>query len=108
MSVIEQAMWKPQSTAETLLEVRGLTTHLGSASTPVRAVDYVSFAIRAGETFVLLGESGCGKSMIALSIMRLLPKKLARIAAGRVLFDGTDLAALDEVLHGAAAKKNGT
>jgi peptide/nickel transport system ATP-binding protein len=95
MSVIEQAMQQPRSTPKTLLEVRGLTTHLGSASSPVRAVDDVSFSIRAGETFVLLGESGCGKSMIALSIMRLLPHG-GRLVAGDVLLQGRSLRALSE------------
>jgi len=95
MSVIEQAMQQPQSAPETLLEVRGLSTHLGNAGSPVRAVDDVSFAIRAGETFVLLGESGCGKSMIALSIMRLLPHG-GRLVAGDVLLQGRSLRALSE------------
>ena len=78
-----------------LLEVEGLTTHLGSAATPVRAVDGVGFALRRGETFVLLGESGCGKSMIALSIMRLLPHG-GRIVGGDVRLAGTSLPALSE------------
>ena len=56
-----------------LLEIENLSTHLGSDTAPVRAVDGVSLNIRRGETFVLLGESGCGKSMIALSIMRCCP-----------------------------------
>jgi peptide/nickel transport system ATP-binding protein len=73
MTLTEPAETRPDAVAETLLELRGLSTHLGSVESPVRAVDDVSFALRAGETFVLLGESGCGKSMIALSIMRLLP-----------------------------------
>jgi peptide/nickel transport system ATP-binding protein len=94
MSVIEQAM-QDRNTAEALLEVAGLTTHLGNESAPVRAVDDVSFSIRAGETFVLLGESGCGKSMIALSIMRLLPHG-GRIVAGDVRLQGRSLRSLSE------------
>jgi peptide/nickel transport system ATP-binding protein len=62
---------------------------------PVRAVDGVSFRIKRGETFVLLGESGCGKSMIALSMMRLLPYS-GRIVAGDVRLDGQSLRALSE------------
>ncbi|MCB1818279.1 MAG: ABC transporter ATP-binding protein [Chromatiaceae bacterium] len=78
-----------------LLAIEDLSTHLGSDTTPVRAVDGVSLSIRRGETFVLLGESGCGKSMIALSIMRLLPHS-GRIVAGDVLLDGQSLRALSE------------
>lgn len=80
---------------QTLLSVRGLTTHLGDAADPVRAVDDVSFDILAGETFALVGESGCGKSMTALSLLRLLPSS-GRIAGGEVLFAGRDLLRLPE------------
>ncbi len=73
-----------------LLSVDGLATHLGSALRPVRAVDGVSFTIRQGETFALLGESGCGKSMTALSLMRLLPAS-GRIVGGSVEFEDRDL-----------------
>ncbi|MDJ0738459.1 MAG: ABC transporter ATP-binding protein [Gammaproteobacteria bacterium] len=95
MSSIEAAMHKVQTPAEPLLAVDALTTHLGSQAHPVRAVDGVSFEIRRGETFVLLGESGCGKSMIALSIMRLLPHT-GRIVGGDVKLDGKSLRALSE------------
>ncbi len=63
----------PPDAAAPLLKVRDLRTALGEGPSPVRAVDGVDFEIRRGETFALLGESGCGKSMTALSIMRLLP-----------------------------------
>jgi peptide/nickel transport system ATP-binding protein len=95
MTIIERVMEGVPQTAPALLELRGLTTHLGSLETPVRAVEDVSLSIRAGETFVLLGESGCGKSMIALSIMRLLPHG-GRIVDGDVLLDGRSLRALSE------------
>lgn len=95
MSVIEEAMSKRRDTAQPLLTIDGLCTHLGSESTPVRAVDGVSLHIHRGETFVLLGESGCGKSMIALSIMRLLPHS-GRIVGGDVRIDGRSLRALSE------------
>ncbi len=95
MSVIEQAMQKPNAAADVLLDVSGLVTHLGSETSPVRAVDDVSFSIRPGETFVLLGESGCGKSMIALSIMRLLPTG-GRIVSGEVRLQGKSLRSLPE------------
>jgi oligopeptide/dipeptide ABC transporter ATP-binding protein len=74
-----------------LFSVRELSVTIGTA----RPVDGVSFAIEAGETFALLGESGCGKSMTALSLMRLLPA-VARIAEGEATFDGRDLFAVSE------------
>ena len=95
MSLIENAMSEKSEAAAPLLELRGLSTHLGSLTRPVRAVDDVSLRIHRGETFVLLGESGCGKSMIALSMMRLLPHS-GRIVAGDVLLDGQSLRALSE------------
>jgi peptide/nickel transport system ATP-binding protein len=74
-----------------ILSVRDLAIHIGAA----RPVDGVSFDIAAGECFTLLGESGCGKSMTALGLMRLLPAA-AEIASGSVMFEGTDLLALPE------------
>src|SRR6476620_5967349 len=79
-----------------LLEVRDLSTWLDSGSEVIRAVDGVSFSVGRGETFALLGESGCGKSMTALSLMRLLPDA-GRIVGGNALLDGTDLLGLSEV-----------
>ncbi|SDW01343.1 ABC transporter ATP-binding protein [Thiocapsa roseopersicina] len=81
--------------SDVLLEVSGLTTLLGDAARPVRVVDGIDLEIRRGETFVLLGESGCGKSMTALSLMRLLPPS-GRVAAGAVRLAGTDLLRLTE------------
>ncbi|MEW5889785.1 MAG: dipeptide ABC transporter ATP-binding protein [Pseudomonadota bacterium] len=78
-----------------LLEVQDLSTWLDTGSGTVRAVDHVSFAVYPGETFALLGESGCGKSMTALSLLRLLPDA-GRIVGGAVRFGGTDLLALTE------------
>jgi peptide/nickel transport system ATP-binding protein len=80
---------------DVLLEVRDLATWLEAGSGTVRAVDGVSFDIRRGETFALVGESGCGKSMAALSVMRLLPEA-GRIVRGSVRLDGKDLLALSE------------
>ena len=80
---------------DVLLSVRDLRAHLGDEQDPVRAVDGVSFDIQVGETFALLGESGCGKTMTALSLMRLLPGS-GRIVGGEVLFQGRDLLRLPE------------
>ncbi len=81
--------------SDVLLQVEGLKTWLGEGENPVRAVDGVDLEIRRGETFALLGESGCGKSMTALSIMRLLPPA-GRIQGGVVRLGGTDLLTLPE------------
>ncbi|WP_295399835.1 ABC transporter ATP-binding protein [uncultured Thiocystis sp.] len=78
-----------------LLQVEGLTTQLGAVERPARVVDGLDLTIRAGETFALLGESGCGKSMTALSLMRLLPPS-GRIVAGSVRLNGIDLPRLTE------------
>ena len=79
----------------TLLKVTGLTTLIRGGAAPVRAVDSISFEIAAGETFALVGESGCGKSMTALSIMRLLPEA-GEIAGGAVELAGENLLDLPE------------
>ncbi len=78
-----------------LLEVSQLHTWLASEDSVVRAVEGLSFSIEAGETFALLGESGSGKSITALSIMRLLPDA-GRVVSGIVRMDGTDLLTLPE------------
>ncbi|MGB5570264.1 MAG: ABC transporter ATP-binding protein [Sedimenticolaceae bacterium] len=96
MSPSEPAAIERAQQAVPLLALQGLSTHLGGETQPVRAVDDVSLRLHRGETFVLLGESGCGKSMIALSIMRLLPPS-GRIVGGDILLDGQSLRALSEV-----------
>jgi peptide/nickel transport system ATP-binding protein len=78
-----------------LLNVKGLRTSLETDGGTVRAVDGVSFDVRRGETFALVGESGCGKSMTALSIMRLLPEA-GSVVGGSVELDGRDLMQLPE------------
>ena len=80
----------------TLLEVTDLTTHIGSETRPVRPVDGVSFSVEKGETFALLGESGCGKSMTALSLLRLNPQPVSRIVKGKIELAGQDLLNLSE------------
>ncbi len=79
-----------------LIEVDNLQTHFFTREGVVRAVDGVSFAVDKGKTLGVVGESGCGKSVTALSIMRLLPQPPARIVGGAVLFEGIDLVKLPE------------
>lgn len=85
-----------QSDPAPLLQVLDLSVVFETDAGDARAVDGVSFSLRAGETLCLVGESGCGKSATALSILRLLPSPPARTAAGRILFEGQDLAGLSE------------
>jgi oligopeptide/dipeptide ABC transporter ATP-binding protein len=82
--------------APVVLEVRGLRAYLHTRWGIVRAVDGVSFSLRAGETLGLVGESGCGKTMTGLSIVRLLPEPAGRIVEGQVLLDGEDLVTKSE------------
>ena len=76
---------------ELLLEVRDLRTHIDTKNGLVRAVDGVSFRLHAGETLGIIGESGSGKSMTALSILQVVPKPAARVVGGEVLFRGENL-----------------
>jgi len=78
-----------------MLEIKNLTTELNADSGLVRAVDALTLSIKQGETFALVGESGCGKSMTALSILRLLPDS-GRVAGGSVDMQGTDIMQLPE------------
>ena len=82
--------------SDVLLEVNDLKTWFGHGNSAVRAVDGVSFYLNRGETFALLGESGCGKSMTALSIMQLVPRPAGKIIAGEVLLHGKQLLTLPE------------
>jgi len=79
-----------------ILSVENLRTQFITSKGRFRAVDGVSFSIGHGETLGIVGESGCGKSVSALSILRLLPEPPARIVSGSVYFDGTDLLRLSE------------
>ena len=79
-----------------VLEVRDLRTYFHTEEGVARAVDGVSFAVGRGQTLGLVGESGCGKSVSAFSIMRLVPDPPGRIEAGQILLKGRDLLALDE------------
>ena len=79
-----------------ILEVRDLHTQFSTLDGVVRAVDGVSFALARGETLGIVGESGCGKSVTALSILRLIPPETGRIASGSIKFEGEELTALSE------------
>src|ERR1700754_1246844 len=81
---------------ETVLDVKNLQTVFFTNSGLFKAVDDVSFNVRRGETLAIVGESGCGKSVSALSIMRLVPNPPGKIVGGSVTLEGTDLLALDE------------
>ena len=79
-----------------LLEVRGLRTHFFSEGRVFKAVDGLDLSIEEGETVALVGESGCGKSVTAISILGLVPNPPGRIVGGEVLFEGRDLTRLDQ------------
>jgi oligopeptide/dipeptide ABC transporter ATP-binding protein len=76
---------------DVVLEVNDLHTYFFNRWGVVKAVDGVSFAIRQGETLGIVGESGCGKTMTALSLLRLIPRPGARIVSGEIILDGEDL-----------------
>ncbi len=84
------------NTGANVLDVRGLTVGIRSEHGVFHAIDDVNFSLREGEALGLVGESGCGKSITALALMGLLPQPVARVTAGRILFDGTDLEELPE------------
>ena len=80
--------------SEYILEVRDLVTAFDTDAGSVTAVDSVSFKVRRGKTLGIVGESGCGKSVTAFSIMRLLPQPMGRILSGEILLEGRDLVGL--------------
>jgi oligopeptide/dipeptide ABC transporter ATP-binding protein len=82
---------------ELLLRVSQLSVGFNTDLGPVRVVENVSFAVPRGHTVGLVGESGCGKSVTAHTIMRLLPSPPSRIDGGQIFFDGTDLLSLSEI-----------
>jgi peptide/nickel transport system ATP-binding protein len=82
--------------AHAVLEVDNLQTHFFTEDGVVRAVDGVSYSVRSGETLGVVGESGCGKSVTALSVLRLVPTPPARIVGGSIRFEGRNLLDLTE------------
>ena len=80
----------------TLLEVKDLRTYFATEEGIVKAVDGVTYDVEEGETLALVGESGCGKSVSALALLRLVPIPPGRIVSGEVLFEGEDLLRLSE------------
>ena len=88
---IQEQAKTPDRDSDVVLRVNGLKTSFYTREGIVRAVDDVSFDLHKGETLCIVGESGCGKSVTALSILGLLPKPPARIEGGEVLFLGEDL-----------------
>ncbi len=95
-TVAEAAQIKPPAEAKTVLEVDGLKTYFFVRQGVVKAVDDMSFSLQAGEKLAIVGESGCGKSMTALSILRLVPDPPGRIVAGSIKLDGKDLLKLSD------------
>ena len=96
-----------------LLEVKELKTHFATDDGWLHAVDGVDFAVDRGETVSVVGESGCGKSVTAMSIMKLLPMPPGKIVAGQILWQGRDIVPLPlgvgivVVLHILLVRKHG-
>src|SRR5215470_17955337 len=81
---------------ERMLEIEGLKVHFDTEEGVLQAVDGVDLGIDAGETLGVVGESGCGKSVTALTVMRLLPMPPGRIAGGEIRWRGRDLIKADD------------
>ncbi|MBV8935694.1 MAG: ATP-binding cassette domain-containing protein, partial [Alphaproteobacteria bacterium] len=86
----------PAAAVEPILDIADLRTWFFTRDGVVRAVDGVSFLVIPGETLAIVGESGCGKSVTALSILRLIPSPPGRIVSGEIRFAGRDLLRLSE------------
>jgi oligopeptide/dipeptide ABC transporter ATP-binding protein len=96
-ALVEQSVAKPGAKpAQPILEIDSLQTHFFTAGGVVRAVDGVSYAVQSGETLGVVGESGCGKSVTALSILRLVADPPGRIVGGAIRFEGANLLDLTE------------
>ncbi|MGC6508340.1 MAG: ABC transporter ATP-binding protein [Myxococcota bacterium] len=86
----------PTESSEILVELRNLRTHFFTDMGVAKSVDGVSYAVRRGKTLGVVGESGCGKSVTALSIMGLIPQPPGKIVEGQILFKGQDLTKIDK------------
>ncbi len=86
----------PVNDREVVLDVQNLKTYFKTDAGIVKAVDGVSFTLHKGQTLGIVGESGCGKSVTNLSIMRLIPSPPGKVVGGEAIFEGTDILALDE------------
>jgi len=82
--------------SEPILDIRGLNTHFKTDDGWVRAVDGVDIAIGAGETVGIVGESGCGKTVTAMSVLKLLPMPPGKIVSGQIVWQGRDIVPLDK------------
>ncbi|MCP4623352.1 MAG: ABC transporter ATP-binding protein [bacterium] len=87
---------KKLSNGERILKVRDLSVSFATDNGPARVIEEVSFSVEHGHTLGLVGESGCGKSVTAMSIIRLLPSPPSQVESGRILFNGQDLLNLDD------------
>ena len=90
------ARGQARTPGDVVLDIRGLATQFRSQDGIVRAVDGLSYSVRAGETLGVVGESGCGKSVTALSILRLIPNPPGEIVGGSIEFEGRNLLELSE------------
>ena len=92
MTTTEEAYKEPvKKIGDIVLDVRDLRTYLYTKWGITKAVDGLNFHVREGETLGIVGESGCGKSMTALSLLRLAPKPAARTVSGQIFLDGEDI-----------------
>ncbi len=94
--VTTETMKQGRGTGDSVLSVEGLTTYFYTRGGLVKAVEGVSFSLKRGEMLAIVGESGCGKSVTALSLMRLVADPPGRIVSGSVRLGGVDLLGLDE------------
>ena len=92
----EKTVQPTENERPVVLELKNLQTHFFTDMGVARSVDGVSYKVREGETLGVVGESGCGKSVTALSIMGLIPRPPGKIVGGQILFEGTDLTKLSE------------